>query len=84
MSGAIPPRSQYAFMAWCLVKHRDNFAFTFTFTFTCTFSTKELIPAPTLFVQLFKIKGPYHNPLEIDICYLMLILCFVISDPYLQ
>jgi hypothetical protein len=20
---------QYAFMAWCLVKHRDNFTFTF-------------------------------------------------------
>jgi len=31
MSGAIPPLSQYAFMAWCLVKHRDNFTFTFTF-----------------------------------------------------
>jgi hypothetical protein len=27
MRGAIPPLSQYAFMAWCLVKHRDNFAF---------------------------------------------------------
>jgi hypothetical protein len=25
MSGAIPPFLQYAFMAWCLVKHRDNF-----------------------------------------------------------
>jgi hypothetical protein len=24
---------QYAFMAWCLVKHRDNFAFTFTLLF---------------------------------------------------
>jgi hypothetical protein len=24
MSGAIPPLPQYAFMAWCLVKHRDN------------------------------------------------------------
>jgi len=22
---------QYAFVAWCLVKHRDNFTFTFTF-----------------------------------------------------
>jgi len=29
MSGAIPPLLQYAFMAWCLVKHRDNFTFTF-------------------------------------------------------
>jgi hypothetical protein len=24
MSGAIPPLLQYVFMAWCLVKHRDN------------------------------------------------------------
>jgi len=30
MSVAIPPLSQYALMAWCLVKHRDNFSFTFT------------------------------------------------------
>jgi len=28
MSGAIPPLPQYSFMAWCLVKHRDNFTFT--------------------------------------------------------
>jgi hypothetical protein len=26
--GAIPPLPQYDFMAWCLVKHRDNFTFT--------------------------------------------------------
>jgi hypothetical protein len=25
MGGVIPPLPQYAFMAWCLVKHRDNF-----------------------------------------------------------
>jgi hypothetical protein len=30
MSGDIPPLPQYAFMAWCLVKHRDNFTFTLT------------------------------------------------------
>jgi len=28
MRGAIHPLPQYAFMAWCLVKHRDNFTFT--------------------------------------------------------
>jgi hypothetical protein len=28
MSGAIPPLSQYVFVVWCLVKHRDNFIFT--------------------------------------------------------
>jgi hypothetical protein len=26
--GAIPPLSQYVFMAWCLVKQRDNFTLT--------------------------------------------------------
>jgi hypothetical protein len=30
MRGAIPSLPQYAFMVWCLVKHRDNFTFTFT------------------------------------------------------
>jgi hypothetical protein len=28
MHGDIPPLPQYAFMAWCLVKHRDKFSFT--------------------------------------------------------
>jgi hypothetical protein len=31
LSGAIPPLPQYSFMAWCLVKHRDNF-YLFTFS----------------------------------------------------
>jgi len=26
--GAIPSFPEYAFMAWCLFKHRDNFTFT--------------------------------------------------------
>jgi hypothetical protein len=29
MRGAIPPLSQYVFMAWYLVKHRNNFTFIF-------------------------------------------------------
>jgi hypothetical protein len=29
MSGGIPLLPQYAFMAWCLGKYRDNFTFTF-------------------------------------------------------
>jgi hypothetical protein len=32
LCGVIHPFPQYVFMAWCLVKHRDNFTFTFTFT----------------------------------------------------
>jgi hypothetical protein len=30
MRGAILPLPQYVFMAWCLVKHRDNFTFIIT------------------------------------------------------
>jgi hypothetical protein len=30
MRGAIHSLPQYAFIAWCLVKHRDNFTFTLT------------------------------------------------------
>jgi hypothetical protein len=30
MRGAIPPLSQYVFVAWYLAKHRHNFTFTFT------------------------------------------------------
>jgi len=26
--GAIPPSPQYILLAWCIVKHRDNFTFT--------------------------------------------------------
>jgi hypothetical protein len=29
MCGAVSPLPQYAFMAWCLVKHRNNFTFAF-------------------------------------------------------
>jgi hypothetical protein len=37
MRGAIPLHPQYVFMAWCLVKHRDNFTFTFLFTYLLSF-----------------------------------------------
>jgi hypothetical protein len=30
MRGSIPPLPQYVFMAWCLVKHRDNFTFIYS------------------------------------------------------
>jgi hypothetical protein len=32
MRGSIPPISPYVFMAWCLVKNRDNFTF---YTLVC-------------------------------------------------
>jgi hypothetical protein len=41
--GTTPPLPQYVFMAWRLVKHRDNFTFTFTFTFFTVFSNNMII-----------------------------------------
>jgi hypothetical protein len=38
MRGAVPRLPQYFFMAWCLVKHRDNLTFNFTFNFNFTFT----------------------------------------------
>jgi hypothetical protein len=40
MRGAILPFPQYVFLAWCLVKHRDNFTF-FTFTTFTTGPTEQ-------------------------------------------
>jgi hypothetical protein len=37
MRGAIPPLPLYVFMAWCLVKHGDNFTFTFFNVFFTSF-----------------------------------------------
>jgi hypothetical protein len=41
MSGGIPPLPQYAFMTWCLVKHRDNFTFTFNIPTASTRQTGQ-------------------------------------------
>jgi hypothetical protein len=38
MCGATLPLPQYVFIAWCLVKHRDNFTF---FTFSRQGMSKE-------------------------------------------
>jgi hypothetical protein len=40
MRGAIPPLPQYVFMAWCLVKHRDNFTFLLYFYF-CIYKAQQ-------------------------------------------
>jgi len=38
MLGTIPPLLQYTFMAWCLVKHRDNFTFLpYLYLYSCNF-----------------------------------------------
>jgi hypothetical protein len=54
MRRSIPPLPQYVFMAWCLVKHRDDFTFTFTFTFTRLFPRFRDF---TLWACVFQISG---------------------------
>jgi hypothetical protein len=41
MRGVLPPLSEYVFIAWYLVKHRDNFTFTFAFTL-CIYNALDL------------------------------------------
>jgi hypothetical protein len=48
MRAAIRPLPQYVFMAWCLVKHRDNFTFTYTL----------MVPTCTLIRSFRNIKKP--------------------------
>jgi hypothetical protein len=31
----MPPLPQYVFMAWCLVKHRDNFTYRYRYSYPC-------------------------------------------------
>jgi hypothetical protein len=46
MRGAIPPLSEYIFMAWCLVKHRDSVTFAvldvLEYLIVTTFSKKSI------------------------------------------
>jgi hypothetical protein len=46
---------QYAFMAWCSVKHRGNFTFAFTFIGEYL-QKKDISPAKGIHMSLFMIK----------------------------
>jgi len=43
MQDAITPLPQYVFMAWCLVKHRDNFSVYFWMFLTAVYYTVRMI-----------------------------------------
>jgi hypothetical protein len=58
MLGAIPPLPQYVFMAWCLVKHRDNFTF-YLYNFTPKIFVEEDRPC-----QNWKQVKPVTNQKE--------------------
>jgi hypothetical protein len=59
MSGAIPRLPQYVFLAWCLVKQRDNFTFIFTYT---VFKKLALFPRSGVSLNF------HHNSL---LCYVI-------------
>jgi hypothetical protein len=66
MSGAIIPVPQSAFMAWCLVKHRDNFTFIFTvlnlFTIQCIVVCAGNDKTGKIFFQNFFLNtDPLHD-----------------------
>jgi hypothetical protein len=50
MSGAMPPLPQYVFMAWCLVKHMDNFTFTLPFYLLHNVSGKQNLTETDLYI----------------------------------
>jgi hypothetical protein len=57
MCGAIPPLLQYVFMAWCLVKHRDNFTFTFYHIFRVTKLRKMRLMGHVAYTVMEKTTG---------------------------
>jgi hypothetical protein len=57
MRGAIPPLPQYVFMAWCLVKHRDNFTFSTNDTCYSTKTAQSLQGGEQASFQTFEWKG---------------------------
>jgi hypothetical protein len=71
MRRAIPPIPQYAFMAWCLVKYRDNFTFTFILQNVLSISHSLRLSGGCGRIQL-QIKGRVtpmskHHPVKANI-----------------
>jgi hypothetical protein len=57
MHGVIPPLPQYAFIAWCLVNHRDNFTFTFCMIVLLASIMLVTVFRVILCILLFMYKG---------------------------
>jgi hypothetical protein len=66
MLGAIPPISQYAFMAWCLVKkkHWDTFIFTFVMQVNAQVSNECSKDACNTQHELKTVQVFYQPPLN--------------------
>jgi hypothetical protein len=54
--------SQYAFTAWCLVKHRDNFTFTFHNThFSSILSTRQFLSKNVRFTPSYNFQQEFFD-----------------------
>jgi hypothetical protein len=69
MSGAIPPLPDYAFMAWCLVKHRNNFTFL-PFTSECSQTSSVYVFPPRVRDQ---VSHPYKTTRKIIVLYISIL-----------
>jgi hypothetical protein len=58
MSGAIPPLSQYALMAWCSVKAQGKL-YLFTSTFTVIFSINNIMVHKNPLFDMFVKDGSF-------------------------
>jgi len=67
MRGAIPPLSQFVFMAWCLVKHRDNFYLYLSYIKLFIIGSGMLLH-PVLFGSTYSDKRPLFWKLTLPWC----------------
>jgi hypothetical protein len=58
LHGAVPLLPQYVFMAWCIVKYRDNFTVIFIFFLVTGGWSKLALADPGLFILACTWKFP--------------------------
>jgi hypothetical protein len=82
MRGAIPPLPQYVFMAWYLVKHRDNFTFTCTSTIpTATVNVEIFCPSPSRHKRVVALCRRITVVSDYTVTASLTELCFVLLCP---
>jgi hypothetical protein len=76
MRGATPPLPQYVFMAWCSVKHRDNFTFLpLPSSVAVRAGTRQEDQATT-------VRGVLHNGVHVWCCFVPAIILHSVASSY--